>query len=332
MNEVFARRDLIDPARLRGFCAPSNLAGSMQALSHIGAILLTGGLLWQLRTSVWAVPLFILHGILLNFLYAGQHELCHWTVFRSAWPNEWLGRVFGFVVFYPRTFDQIQHIAHHRFTQDWARDGELHRDRYTRVSFILWMSALTYWYTRWRRILRFSFAGVTEPYLPAARHAELIREARLHLAGYVLIAALSIALHSWAAILLWLAPMLAMKPVHQLQNTIEHLGLPHDSNVLINTRSTRTNAVMRWLCWQMQYHTAHHAFPGVPFHRLRELNHEIFTARGTVPPSMTYAGFLLAALRAFSGGRAEADYSDDVVWIADSHFGVAKLGTNSDSD
>ena len=317
MNEVFARRDVIEQARLRELCAPSNWAGVCQAGSHIGALMVTGSLLWWLRSTAWAVPLFLAHGVLLNFLYAGQHELSHWTVFRTAWPNEWLGRVFGFVVFYPRTFDQIQHIAHHRFTQDWDKDGELNRPGYTRGSFLLWISGITYWYTRWRRIVRFSAGIVTEPYLPAARHRELIREARMHLAGYLAIAAVSLALHSWAAVLLWLAPMLAMKSVHQLQNTIEHLGLPHEANVLINTRSTRTNAVMRWMAWQMQYHTAHHAFPGVPFHRLKELHHQIFTARGAAPPSMTYMGFMRAAWRAFSHGRTEADYSDHSTWIAD---------------
>jgi fatty acid desaturase len=112
-----------------------------------------------------------------------------------------------------------------------------------------------------------------------------------------------------------------MKPVHQLQNTIEHLGRPHEDNVLVNTRSTRTNAVMRWLGWQMQYHTAHHAFPGVPFHRLRELNEAIFTSRGAAPPSMTYLGFQIAVLRAFAHGRTEADYPDDGAWIADRPHG-----------
>ena len=98
---------------------------------------------------------------------------------------------------------------------------------------------------------------------------------------------------------------------------MEHLGLPHGDNVLANTRSTRTNALLRWACWQMQYHTAHHAFPGVPFHRLRELNEEIFVKRGSAPPSMTYLGFQLAVLRAFAHGRTEADYPDDSTWIAD---------------
>jgi fatty acid desaturase len=321
MDEVFVRRDVIDAARLRSLCAASNAKGAMQALSHLGAIGVSGTLLWFTRGSGWAVPVFAVHGVLLNFLYAGQHELSHWTVFRTGWPNEWLGRLFGFVLFYPRTFDQVQHMAHHRFTQDWARDGELARDRYTLGSYLLWMSGVTYWYTRWRRILRFAFGIVTEPYLPAKRHAELIREARLHLAGYAMIVGVSLMAHSDAAVFLWLAPMLVMKGVHQLQNTMEHLGLPHEDNVLVNTRSTRTNAVMRWLGWQMQYHTAHHAFPGVPFHRLRELNAAIFTERGAQPPSMTYVGFQIAVLRAFGRGRTEADYPDERTWIADTPHG-----------
>jgi fatty acid desaturase len=318
VDEVFVRRDVIDAAKLRSLCVPSNTQGAIQTLSHVGAIAATGTLLWVYRDSLWAVPLFVIHGVLLNFLYAGQHELSHWTVFRTGWLNEWVGRVFGFVLFYPRTFDQVQHMAHHRFTQDWARDGELARARYTLTSYLLWMSGVSYWYTRWRRILRFCFGVVTEPYLPQKRRGDIIREARWHLAGYALIAGVSVAMHSWAAVFLWLAPMMAMKCVHQLQNTIEHLGLPHEDNVLVNTRSTRTNALMRWLGWRMQYHTAHHAFPGVPFHRLRELNEAIFTARGAAPPSMTYLGFQMAVLRAFARGRTEADYSDAAAWISDS--------------
>lgn len=320
-EEVFARRDLIDPAAMRSLCTPSNAAGAVQTLSHVTAIGGSGALLWMGWGVWWAIPLFMIHGVLLNFLYAGQHELSHWTVFRSRWLNEYVGRAFGFVLFYPRTFDQIQHLAHHRFTQDWQRDGELARDRYDLRSYLLWMSGATYWYTRWRRLARFAIGIVTEPYLPVQRHPELIREARWHVAGYAAICAASVLAQSWAAVLLWVAPMIVMKFTHQLQNTIEHLGLPHDGNILGNTRSTRTNALMRWLGWQMQYHTAHHAFPGVPFHHLRELHDAIFTARGCAPPSMTYWGFQAAVFRAFAGGKTESDYPDDRAWIFDRTYG-----------
>ena len=315
MQEVFARRDLIDPATLRALCAPSDRAGALQVANHLGAILATGvalGLTWG---TPWAVPVFILHGVLINFLYAGQHELSHWTVFRTRTLNAWFGRLFGFVVFFPRDFDQLQHTAHHRHTQDWDRDGELARERYTLSSYLLWLLGPTYWYTRWRRIVRFAAGIVTEPYIPAARRADLVREARWHLAGYAVIAAASVAAGSWAAVTYWLAPMLLTKVVHQMQNTIEHLGLPHEANILENTRSTRTNALLRWMCWNMQYHTAHHAFPGVPFHRLPALHAALFTARGATPPMMTYLGFQAAVIRAFWPNRTEADYPDDRAWI-----------------
>ena len=199
----------------------------------------------------------------------------------------------------------------------WEKDGELARDRYTLASYLLWVLGPTYWYTRVRRIVRFSLGIVTEPYIPEDRKADVIREARWHLAGYAAIAALSIATGSWIAVKLWLLPMLVMKPVHQLQNTIEHLGLPHVDAITENTRSTRTNALMRWMCWNMQYHTAHHAFPGVPCYALPRLHQEIFVARGRLPHTMSYLAFQWAVLRAFWNGRTEADYPDDAIWIAD---------------
>ncbi|GGD35885.1 fatty acid desaturase [Aureimonas glaciei] len=317
MDEVFGRRDMISPARLKVLSVKSDARGFMQVGGHLGALMVTGVALALTWGTWWAVPAFVAHGILINFLYAGQHELSHWTVFRTKKINEVFGRLFGFVLIYPRDFDQIQHFAHHRFTQDWDNDGELGRPRYTLSSYLLWVFGPTYWYTRVRRIIRFSLGIVSEHYIPDDRKPQVIREARWHLAGYVAIAAISLATGSWLAVQLWLLPMLALKPVHQLQNTIEHLGLPHVDAITQNTRSTRTNAVMRWLCWNMQYHTAHHAFPGVPCYTLPTLHQEIFVEKDRKPPSMTYLGFQWAVVKAFWNGRTEADYPDDRIWISD---------------
>jgi fatty acid desaturase len=317
MDEVFGRRDLIAPARLKALSVKSDLRGFAQVGARLSALVLSGVALYLTWGGWLAVPVFIAHGSLINFLYAGQHELSHWTVFRTKALNEVFGRLFGFILIYPRDFDQIQHFAHHRYTQDWEGDGELARERYTLTSYLLWVLGPTYWYTRVRRVIRFSFGVVSEPYIPDRRKAEVIREARWHLAGYALIAVLSIATGSWAAVQLWLLPMLAMKPVHQLQNTIEHLGLPHVDAITENTRTTRTNALMRWLAWNMQYHTAHHAFPGVPCYALPKLHNEIFVENGRKPPTMSYLSFQWAVLRAFWNGRTEADYADDAIWISD---------------
>jgi fatty acid desaturase len=317
MDEVFGRRDMIAPARLKALTVKSDQRGFSQVGAHLGATILSGVVLRLTWGSWWAVPAFMAHGILINFLYAGQHELSHSTVFKTKQLNEFFGRLFGFILIYPRDFDQIQHFAHHRYTQNWAADGELARERYTLTSYLLWVLGPTYWYTRVRRVIRFSFGVVTEPYIPEGRKVDVIREARWHLAGYALIALLSIVAGSWAAMQLWLLPMLAMKPVHQLQNTIEHLGLPHVDAITENTRTTRTNAVMRWLAWNMQYHTAHHAFPGVPCWALPKLHNEIFVDKGRRPPTMSYLAFQRAVVHAFWNGRTEADYADDAIWISD---------------
>jgi fatty acid desaturase len=317
MDEVFARRDMIAPARLKALSVKSDLRGFAQLGGHVAALALSGTALFFAWGSWLVVPAFIVHGTLINFLYAGQHEFSHSTVFKTKKLNEIFGRLLGFILIYPRDFDQIQHFAHHRYTQVWEKDGELIRDRYTLTSYLLWVLGPTYWYTRVRRILRFSSGVMTEPYIPGDRKAELIREARWHLAGYALILIVSIATGSWAALELWLLPMVVMKPIHQLQNTIEHLGLPHVDAITENTRTTRTSALMRWMCWNMQYHTAHHAFPGVPCYALPKLHNEIFVEKRVQPPSMSYLGFQWAVLRAFRNGRTEADYPDDAIWISD---------------
>ncbi len=316
MDAVFTRRNLIEPAALRGMMARSDWCGAMQAGSHFGAILLTGWLLSQAWGTLWAVPVFIAHGTLINFLYAGQHELSHNTPFKTKSLNEWVGRIIGFLMLYPRSFDQIQHHAHHQHTQDWEKDGELVRQPYTLTSYLLWFLGPTYWYSRVARIARLTRGIVIEPYIRPDQEAVVIREARFHAALYAIIILLSFGTQSWFAVIYWLAPMLLTKPIHQLQNTIEHLGLSHEDDILQNTRSTDTNALMRWMCWNMQYHTAHHSFPAVPFHALKGLNDTIETRLGHEVHRMGYIEFQIEVIRKLWGGKSEADYPSDEVWIA----------------
>jgi len=314
MEQVFARDDALAPERLRQLSRRSDLRGWLQTLSHFAAIGATGAAIFLTFGTAWAAAPFLVHGVLINYLYGGQHELSHSTVFRTRWLNEFWGRVIGFIVIAPRDADQIQHFAHHRHTQIWREDGELFRDRYTLRSYLMRLSGIAYWRSNFAALLLYALGRVDEPYVKPAQHALVIREARLHLAGYAVIAVISVAAGSWVAVLYWLAPLLLTKTAHQLQNLIEHVGRPHTDDIFANTRSTRTNAVMRWLCWQMQYHTAHHAFPSVPFFRLKELHAEIFTARGVQPPMMTYFGFQHAIVRALAV-KGEAEYPDDRAWI-----------------
>ncbi len=313
MEASFSRRKLLEPAELRSLNERSDLYGGLQMASHWAAIAVAGYLHWMALGSWWVIATGFVLGVLLNFLYAAQHELSHSTVFKTRKLNEVFGRLIGFVEFYPRDFDQVMHFAHHSHTGNWERDGELVREPYTLGTYLLWVSGITYWRNRIFGIVRRARGVIVEPFIRKEEEAMIIRESRVHLALYVAIFLVSVVTASWAALTFWVLPLLLTKPVHQLQNTIEHLGLSHEDDILENTRSTRTNAVMRWLCWQMPYHTAHHIFPSVPFWKLRDLNAKIEGNAGEVH-RMGWIEFQIEVIQKLMA-KDEGDYPMNEVWV-----------------
>ncbi|MEM9788685.1 MAG: fatty acid desaturase, partial [Pseudomonadota bacterium] len=139
MDASFSRRKLLTPVELRALSERSDLRGGLQMASHVGAIVLVGVLHGLAMGTWWVLLTGLALGVLLNFLYAAQHELSHATVFKTRKLNEVFGRIIGFIQIFPRDFDQIMHFAHHQFTQDWERDGELVREPYTLTTYLLWL-------------------------------------------------------------------------------------------------------------------------------------------------------------------------------------------------
>lgn len=313
MDASFSRRKLLTPIELRALTERSDMRGALQMASHLGAILAVGYLHYLALGTGWVWITGAALGILLNFLYAAQHELSHATVFKTRALNTFFGRLIGFIQVFPRDFDQVMHFAHHQYTQDWERDGELVREPYTLTTYLLWLSGITYWRNRVVGLIRRARGIIIEPYIRVEEEAKIIRESRLHLAGYAAIALLALLFQSWAPLTFWLLPMILTKPVHQLQNTIEHLGLSHESDILENTRSTRANSLVRWLCWQMPYHTAHHTFPAVPFWKLRDLNDRIEEKAGEVH-RMGWIEFQIEVIQKLMA-KDESQYPMNEVWV-----------------
>lgn len=284
---------VVPPQILKQLSARSDARGLLQFFSQVAVIGVAIYLMYWLWPRPWAVIPFAVLGIVLNCLYAGQHETSHRTAFKSRWLNDWVGTAIGFVSIYPARWDRYFHFAHHRHTQDPARDPELlARGPYTPLSYFLYFCGLTYWRGRITKTIQVAFGRIPAyaSYLSEDHRREVILEARYYLAGYALILLISLVLHSWAAVFCWLAPMMLFKWVHNLQNTAEHTCLTHEQDTLRNTRTLRGPRVVRWLVWNMSYHTAHHTFPGIPFFALPTLNNEIQTRLGEALPGTDYLG------------------------------------------
>ena len=174
---------------------------------------------------------------------------------------------------------------------------------YTTATYALDLIGVGFWRRRIRMIVRTAFnRGLDGDYwLTPQQRSAVILEARVHIALWALIAGASVAIGTWAALYFWLAPLLLTKAFHQLQNTGEHTGLAHDPNTFLNTRTLKGPAPMRWVMWNMSFHTAHHCFPGVPFNALPALHGEI--VKGLDHPVPT-RGYIEAQREIFSLLRA----------------------------
>mgnify|MGYP005651059899 CR=1 FL=1 len=73
---------------------------------------------------------------------------------------------------FPRDFDQVMHFAHHRWTQEWEKDGELVREPFTVKTYLLWFLGFTYWYNRIFGIIRRARGIILEPYITKSEHGK----------------------------------------------------------------------------------------------------------------------------------------------------------------
>ena len=256
-------------AALRSLAARSDRKGRVQLAGHLGLLAATGTLVLWSRGSWGMLPALFIQGIVLVFLFAPLHETVHRTAFRTRRLNDAVARAAGFLLVLPADYFRAFHLQHHRFTQDPARDPELARPPLvSRAAYLRHVSGLPYWRERFATTWRHARGQVTQDFLPARLRPQIVWEARAHLAGYALLAAASLASASSLLLWLWVIPALLGQPFLRLYLLAEHSGCPQVPDMLANSRTTISNPVLRRLCWNMNRHSAHHAYPAVPFHAL----------------------------------------------------------------
>jgi fatty acid desaturase len=221
----------------------------------------------------------LLHGTVLVFLFAPLHETVHRTAFESHRLNDAVAWICGALLILPPAYFRAFHFTHHRHTQDPARDPELRTPKPDTIGRYLWhVSGLPYWRERITTTLRHARGRVDESFIPARERSQTTREARRLLATYLVLAAASFALGSAALIWFWAFPALLGQPFLRAYLLAEHTGCPLIPDMLRNSRTTRSVALVRRLAWNMPYHAEHHAYPALPFHTLPAA-HELLKER-----------------------------------------------------
>ena len=269
MDETFAPEGAIDRAALKDLSWRSDTRGVVQFAGHCGALAATGTLVALTAKSLWIGPALVAHGIVLSFLFAPLHETIHRTAFRGRWLNDAVAWICGAVLVLPPRYFRAFHFAHHRHTQDPARDPELARPKPASWrEYLGHVSGLPFWRERITTLLRHARGRVSEDFIQPRARAAIAREARVLLAVYAAIALASIASGTWIAMMYWVLPALLGQPALRLYLLAEHTGCPMVPDMLKNSRTTHTDWPLRRLAWNMPYHAEHHAYPALPFHAL----------------------------------------------------------------
>ncbi len=290
MDEVFAPENAIDKAALKALSRRSDGRGLAQLGGHLVALGATGAAVAWAGTTWWLAPALAVHGVVLIFLFSPLHECIHRTAFENRALNDGLGWLCGAVMLLPPGYFRAFHFAHHRHTQDPERDPELASPPPDSLGrYLLRVTGLPYWRERIATLLRHAFTGrIAQPFVTARLKPAVVREARLLLLFYAAIAVASVAAESWAALFYWVVPALLGQPALRLYLLAEHTGCPLVRDMLRNSRTTRSNWLVRRLAWNMPYHAEHHAYPALPFHALPAA-HDRLTKRIEVQASGYWA-------------------------------------------
>lgn len=295
-------RQLLSAQALAELNQRSNLAGGLRLMGHMGAIAL-GGSLWANLSGWSAIPGLLLSGWGLAFMFCTMHECAHRTAFKSQRLNDGVAWLAGLLSFYNSTFYRRYHQWHHRYTQIPGKDPELGDPKPETLMQYLWqLSGIPWWLGKFkghRQVALGQLEGCF--YLSESCHPEVIRSTRIQLGVYAAVIGISVALgQPWFLAKYWLLPLAVGQPLLRFVLFAEHTGCTDDENPLTNTRTTLTLWPLRFLMWNMPYHTEHHLYPSIPFHALDKAHGQLREHFGHIEAGYSAVG--LDMVKAFKSG------------------------------
>ena len=295
-------RSPVDRDEMNRLLLRSDWRGLVQSVGHLALLGLTGAAAFYAagHLPIWALLLILyLHGAIYTFLLNGFHELVHRTVFKSKTLNVVFLQIYSFLGGYNPVLFWASHQEHHKYTLYPPDDLE--------VTLPVKLSPLTFVkifiinplgiYFVWKNMLRLSLGrleGEWENHLfPASRPAqrqELFTWARLYILAHVILIAVSLYFGQWLIpLLITFAPYYG-GGIQALCNNTQHAGLSDQTpDYRLNCRTIYLNPLLRFVYWNMNYHTEHHMYAAVPCYNLPRLHELIKTDLPACPKGLVAA-------------------------------------------
>lgn len=264
---------LLSVEDLKSLNIRSTSQGLIRWTFHL-SVMAVSGYIWatSLNSDHWfiAIPSVIIYGFSLAMMFAPLHESSHRTAFANNQLSDAIAWLAGLLSFYNSTFYRQYHKWHHRYTQIQDRDPELSDRKPETIQEYLWeMSGIPWWIGKVKNHLRVAFGKVADyEYIPGTQRDQVIRSTRWQLFVYAVAIAISIGFRQPWFLVYWVFPLAVGQPILRFILLTEHTGCTNDANGLTNTRTTLTLPILRYLMWNIPFHTEHHLYPSIPFYLL----------------------------------------------------------------
>jgi len=244
----------------------------------------------------WCVPFFAAYGVLYGSASDSRwHECGHGTAFRTQWMNRVVYQIACFMIMRNPVTWRWSHARHHTDTIIVGRDPEIAVMRPPDlVRLILGFVGISdAWYAMSDMVRNAAghISAAEKSFIPAMEQHKVIRVARIWVAIYAAVIALSIYMQSILPLMLVGLPRLYGAWHMVMCGLLQHGGLADNvTDHRLNSRTVYMNPVSRFIYWNMNYHVEHHMFPMVPYHALPRL-HEAIRHDLPAPTPSIWAGY-----------------------------------------
>ena len=231
--------------------------------------------------SWWAVPFFLVYGVLYGSSSDSRwHECGHGTAFKTRWMNDAVYQLASFMILREPTVWRWSHTRHHTDTIIVGRDPEIAVPRPPDIATLLLnIFALKSSFLTLRHMLVHVTGGLTpeeETFIPEMERWKVFAVARAWFVIFAVVAAACWWMGSFLPAMLIGLPTFYGGFMTIFFGLTQHAGLAEDVlDHRLNTRTVYMNPVFRFLYWNMNYHIEHHMFPMVPYHALPKLHEAI---------------------------------------------------------
>jgi len=273
----------------------SNVQGALQLAWHMSLFCLAASAIPQPTLSMLGMA------FVSAFFFNGLHETVHRTAFASKRLNDAFAQFFGILCVRPAQHYFHYHWQHHKYTGNKQLDSELQEGSFldipveTPMGYLIYLTGIPFWMDAWSSLVRHAAGNCPEIYLQSDKaRQQVITEARIYLLLYTGLAVWTASSKpiSKSVLHFWILPALLGQPFLRFYLLAEHRGRKDSHLIYENTRTMNTNWFYRKLAWNMPYHMEHHAWPSVPFYKLRNA-HELLVNATANDESLLYQGEMI---------------------------------------